>query len=212
VLLAGLVVVSTLGLVGAAYPSNAYNPAEKTVLVTFDVRADFDPGLSDMEARLAKAAFLADVLDEEAVEIRWEDGEPRAMLAHGRQAIQIREDAQALLERVRNGDSTRADERRAAKIAADLRDAERRVAVEEQMNATGTGAANVTELSRIRIVLADATNTTATASGLSSGASPTRPARKTVRTLSTSSRYYPIGGVAGNAWRQRDRSQTRKHS
>jgi len=190
VLLAGLVVVGTVGLVGAAYPSSTYNPAEKAVLVTFDARADFDPGLSEADARLAKAAFLADVLDEEAVEIRWEDGEPRAMLAHGRQAIRIRDDARALLEPIRDGDSSRARERRAAAIAADLRDAERRVALalDERMNttedgaanatedgaanATEDGAANATELAQIRTALVDATNATAAASGPPSGTSP----------------------------------------
>jgi hypothetical protein len=163
VLLVALVVVGAIGLGGAAYPSDAYNPAEKSVLVAVDARADVDPGFSDAEARLAKAAFLADVLDEEAVEIRWDGDDRRSILAHGRQALRIREDARELLEPVRDGAPYRARERRAARIAADLREAERRVAVaiNERTNATEAEASNATELFRIRRALAPADNTTA---------------------------------------------------
>jgi len=176
VLLVALVVVGAIGLVGAAYPSDAYNPAEKSVLVAVDARADADPGFSDAEARLAKAAFLADVLDEEAVEIRWDGDDRRSILAHGRQALRIREDARELLEPVRDGAPTRARERRAARIAADLREAERRVAVaiDARANATGSGASNATELLRIRRVLAPADNTTAAAIG--AGPAPSQSA------------------------------------
>jgi len=175
VLLAGLVVVGALGVVGAAYPSDAYNPAEKAILVSVDARADFDPGFSDADARLDKAAFLADVLDEEAVEIRWADGDRRSVLAHGRQAIRIREDAQRLLEPVRDGAPNRARERRAAEIAADLREAERRVAaaIGDRTNATEVEASNATELFRIRRALAPADNTTAPADNTTTPANNT---------------------------------------
>lgn len=127
-----LVVLLALGVnaVGAAaYSPATYNPAERTIMVGMDAHADLDPRVSATEARLRKAAFLVDVLEEEAVEVRWEGNETGRVANHGRQAIRISADARALLGAVREESPTSAETARADRIESDLRDAERSVAV-----------------------------------------------------------------------------------
>lgn len=127
-LLAGLVVFGVIGVAGAAYPTAAYNPAEKTVLVAIDARSTVDPGFTRTEHRLAKAAFLVEVLDEKQVEILWARNDTEEILGHGRQAAEISTDVRAELAAVRTSDPTPDQAARADRIEAELHEAELGVA------------------------------------------------------------------------------------
>lgn len=153
-LLIVVVLVGIGGAAGAAYPSSAYNPAEKTVLVSIDLRADVDPGMSETEAKLTKAAFLVDVLSEEAVEIRWVQNSSVRIRTHGRQALLISEDIRRLLTDVRRSSPTPEQVARADHIKAALHDAEQAVAraIRDRL-ANGTVRGNTEELARIRDAL-----------------------------------------------------------
>lgn len=115
------------GVANAAYPSGAYNSPEKTVLVSFDARADLDPATTETDVRIEKADFLVGALDEEAVEIRWEDNVTDRVRAHGRQAVATGSHVRDLLTAVRRGDPTAAQAAAVDRIEADLRKAERNV-------------------------------------------------------------------------------------
>jgi hypothetical protein len=108
------------GVLGGAYPSNAYNSAEKAVLVSFDVRSDIDPTMSLTDARLGKAAFLVDVLDEKAVEIRIAKGEQR-VLEQAEQSLVISRDSDDLLDDIEKGASTPEQRARAERLRQELR-------------------------------------------------------------------------------------------
>lgn len=125
--LVALVVLGTMTVLGAAYPADAYNPAEKAVLVSVDLRTGFDPGMSDIERRLTKAAFMVEVLDEKSTEIRWVNESPDRVERFGRQALTVSEDVRALLATVQSSGTS--DQRsRAEELEADLRRAERETA------------------------------------------------------------------------------------
>ncbi|HKJ57715.1 MAG TPA: hypothetical protein VKA37_00670 [Halobacteriales archaeon] len=101
VLLLAAVAVANVALVaGVAYPTPAYNPGEKTVLMAHDFRADVDPGVSETDADLAKADFLISVLREESNEIRWEAGLNGTQGVPEHDADAISADVTELLERV----------------------------------------------------------------------------------------------------------------
>lgn len=118
--------ISTVG--GAAYPSDAYNPAERTVIVGIDARGDLDPGTSQTDTRLSKAAFLVDIVDEESQEVRWEQNDSEYVTEHGLQALRVSEDARALLAAVRGGSPTPEQTTRADRIERQLAEAQRSVA------------------------------------------------------------------------------------
>lgn len=128
VLVFAIVILGVIGVAGAAYPSPAFNPAEKTVLVGLDARADLHPGVSETEHRLDKAAFLVDVLEEKQVEILWAQPDASRIRAHGRQAAMISTDVRTLLSQVRASSPTPAEAARADRIEADLHVAEENVA------------------------------------------------------------------------------------
>lgn len=123
-----LLVTGVVGFAGAAYPGDAYNPAEKTVLVGLDARGDFAPGVTPTDTRLDKASFLVDALAEEAVEVRWAQNSTVAVLTHGRQSVAISEDVRELLAAERAAGLRGAEAARADRIEADLHAAERSVA------------------------------------------------------------------------------------
>jgi hypothetical protein len=128
-LLVFLVALAGVNAVGAAaYPSDAYNPAERTVLVGVDAQASLDPRASATDARLRKASFLVAVVEEEATEVRWERDDAVRIARHGRQALRASGDARALLIAVREGSPTAAQTRRADRIERELHAAERSVA------------------------------------------------------------------------------------
>ncbi|MFC4552867.1 MULTISPECIES: hypothetical protein [Halorussus] len=123
-----LVVLGTGGVVGAAYQSDAYNPAERGMLVAIDARSDVDPGMSERRASLEKARFLVGMLEEEAVEIGWEYNTTGRVTAHGRDALAIAENARLLLAEAREGNAPGASRADVSQIEANLRSAERSVA------------------------------------------------------------------------------------
>lgn len=135
--LAGLVISSTVGIAAAAYPTEVYNPAEKTVLMAIDARSSVDPGVTHTEHRLAKAAFLVDVLDEKQVEILWARNDTEQILDHGRHATAISTDAREELAAVQTSDPTAEEAQRAARIESELHRAEREVAAALERRAEG---------------------------------------------------------------------------
>lgn len=148
------VVVGAGGVVGAAYPSDTYNPAEKAVLVSFDARSDVDPTVSPTDGRLGKAAFLADALDEEAVEIRIANGSDR-VYEHARQSLTISRTATRLLEATRAESLTPAQRARVERIQNDLRAARRAVADAIANRIDDGTVADAERLRRIRAELTD---------------------------------------------------------
>lgn len=123
-----LVVLGTGGVVGAAYQSDSYNPAERGTLVAIDARSDVDPGMSERRASLEKARFLVGMLEEEAVEIGWEYNTTGRVTAHGRDALAIAENARRFLAEAREGDALGAPRADVSRIESNLRNAERSVA------------------------------------------------------------------------------------
>ncbi|MFB6195681.1 MAG: hypothetical protein ABEI80_05890 [Haloplanus sp.] len=136
-------VLCTMGVAGVAYPSGAYNPVEKSVLLSFDARGDVDPRLSETEAGLRKASFMVDILAEKRTEMRWELNDTRAIRQHRREAKVICNQTRALLSRIRERTSDPGALARADRIEARLTRVERRVErtarkeLAEARNATG---------------------------------------------------------------------------
>jgi hypothetical protein len=96
-----LLLGSTVAVGTVAYPSDTYNPAERTVLVGIDARGDFVPGVDRTDTQLSKAAFIVAVVDEGSQEVTWAQNDSERVTAHGRQALQASRDARALLTTVR---------------------------------------------------------------------------------------------------------------
>lgn len=139
-----LVLYGVGSVADAAYPSDVYNPAEKTVLVSIDARTTLDPGRSRTEAHLDRASFLVQVLEEEAVEIRWD--RPSRATMHGDQALLISRDVRDQLEAARASSLTPVQAERAARIEARLHDAEQAVATAlEETVAEQAGSADKNE-------------------------------------------------------------------
>lgn len=124
-----LVVAGTVAAGGVAYPSDAYNPAERTVIVGIDARGDLDPRTTPTETKLSKAAFLVSIVDEEAQEVRWVANDSDRVTEHGRQALHVSRDAQALLTAAREEPLTPAQADRADRLDRRLVEARRGVAV-----------------------------------------------------------------------------------
>lgn len=128
------VVVFTILLFGfhavavGAYPSGAYNPAERTVLVGIDAQASLDPGVSETEARLTKAAFLTAIVDEASTEVRWEVNDTDSIATQGEQALQVSSDARSVLATVDDSSPTPRQAERADRIERRLSEDERSVA------------------------------------------------------------------------------------
>ncbi|MFC4360377.1 hypothetical protein ACFO0N_20720 [Halobium salinum] len=123
-----ILVVGVFALGGGAYPSDAYNPAERTALMVIDASGDVNPGVSPTETQLRKASFLVGIVDEEATEIRWEGNDSAEIAGHGRQALAVSSDARDLLATAREGSVTPEQVERADRLDAELREAERSVA------------------------------------------------------------------------------------
>jgi|GEM_PF-6252725 len=136
-------VLGTMGVASAAYPSGAYNPVEKSVLLSYDARSDVDPRLSETEANLRKASFMVEILAEKRMEMRWELNDTRAIRQHRREAKEICNQTRALLSQTRDGTSDPSALTRADRIEARLTTVERRVErtarteLAEAQNATG---------------------------------------------------------------------------
>lgn len=149
------VIVFTMLLFGvnavtvAAYPSDAYNPAERTVLVGVDARASVDPGVSETDARLSKAAFLVDVVNESSMEVRWQINDTERIASHGETSLQVSSDARTLLATVNDGSPTPKQAERADRIERRLSDAERSVAAALDDRAASDGFNDTEHLSRL---------------------------------------------------------------
>jgi hypothetical protein len=149
VIVAALVVVGTVVAGGAAYPSDAYNPAERTVIVGIDARGDLDPRTTPTETKLSKAAFLVAIVDEEAQEVKWVENDSDRVAEHGRQALHVSRDARALLTAACEEPLTPAQAARADRLDRQLVEARLSVAtaLTERME---SGSVNETaELRRI---------------------------------------------------------------
>lgn len=147
------VIVFTILLFGinavavAAYPSGAYNPAERTVLVGIDAQSTIDPGASETETKLSKAAFLVAIVDEGSNEVRWAVNDSSRVAVQGEQALRVSSDARSLLATLDDGSTTPKQTERADQIEQRLVDAERSVAVALEERAD-SGALNNTETVR----------------------------------------------------------------
>lgn len=123
-----LLVVGVASVAGTAYPSDAYNPAERGVLVAIDAQSDVDPRMSPAEASVTKADFVVGVLEEESVEIGWEYNTTSRVVGHGRDAVALAASARTFLDRVRSTGASDETRTRASVVEQDLREAEREVA------------------------------------------------------------------------------------
>jgi len=132
VLLAAGMLVATAGgaaaVTHAAYPGGTYNTAEKATLVSMDARAAADPGVSETDLKLQKAALLVSSIREEAVEIRLRDARVEGIRADAVEALETDAAVRRLLRSARAGSLTDRQASRADALEADLRDADRRVA------------------------------------------------------------------------------------
>ena len=122
-----LVLLGTGSIAGAAYPSNAYNPVEKTILVSFDVRSDIDPTMTQTDLKIAKSAFLVQVLDEKSVELMMVNSTDQR-IHHAKAAVIISGDARYLLRDVRRSSLSAKELKRTNRIEANLRKEEQEVA------------------------------------------------------------------------------------
>lgn len=129
IFLAILLIIGITCAVSAAYPSPAYNPSERAVLVSYDMRADVDPGFTKTDAQLSKAAFLTKIVEEEAVEVRWEESSSQQIAGHGRQALIISKETHDLLQQARSSGLTTEQRATAQQIETDLESARRAVSI-----------------------------------------------------------------------------------
>jgi hypothetical protein len=142
----------------AAYPSSAYNSAERSVFVLMDGRGDLDPTTSEVETTLDKAAFTVAILEEERTEVRWLGNDTDRIMTQARDSLVISGDARALLSSLENRSLTDAEAARAERIRSDLREAEREMAdtLDETVeNGTVSDPERVAELRRIGARLRD---------------------------------------------------------
>lgn len=151
ILLMAVVLAGVMTVAGAAYPSGAYNPAEKTVLVGIDLRGDLDPWTSATETRLTKAAFLVRSFEEKSVEVRWQaNGSGSKQVAtHATEALAIDTDARSQLAAVRSSSPSPPKIERANRIERRLRRAERDVADQIAAAAETAPADEVPTLRRV---------------------------------------------------------------
>jgi len=147
-----LVLGSALAVGTAAYPSDTYNPAERTVMVGIDARGDVVPGVSRVDTQLSKAAFLVAIVDEGSQEVTWAQNDSERVTAHGRQALRASRDARALLTTVREGPLTPAQAARADSLDRQL--VEARDSVAEAMTAR-IESGSVNETAEMRRVVAE---------------------------------------------------------
>lgn len=123
VLLAG-----TNAVGAAAYTDDAYNPAERMILVGIDAQGDLGPDVSETDTALSKAAFLVSVVEEGTHEVRWAENDTDRAAEQGRQALAVSHDARVLLATVRAESSSSEQLERAERIERRLGDAEHSVA------------------------------------------------------------------------------------
>lgn len=123
-----MLLFGTHAVTAAAYPTSTYNPAERTVMVGFDASASVDPRVSETDSKLSKAAFLVEVVNESATEIRWRGNDSERIAGHGENAIAASDDARSLLASVEAGPLTPKQAERVERTKTRLAEAERTVA------------------------------------------------------------------------------------
>lgn len=123
VLLAG-----TNAVGAAAYTDDAYNPAERMVLVGIDIQGDLRSDVSETDTALSKAAFLVDIVEEGTHEVQWAEDDSDRAVEQGRQALVVSNNARTLLATVRAESPSSEQLERADRIERRLGDAEHAVA------------------------------------------------------------------------------------
>jgi len=144
-----LLLAGTVAIGGAAYPSDAYNPAERTVMVGIDARGDLDPRVTPTETTLSKAAFLVSIVDEEAREVAWARNDSDRVAEHGRQALHVSRDARALIAAAREESPTTAQAERADRLDRRLVEARQAVAAAIMERMESESVTETAELRRI---------------------------------------------------------------
>lgn len=147
-----LLIAGTAAVGAGAYPSDAYNPAERLVLVGIDAQGDLDPNVSQTDVKLSKASFLVSVVDEGSIEVRWAKNDSDRVTEQGRNALRASSDARWLLASARADDSMTPEQAaRADRIERRLIEAERSVgeALSERATDGSIDEENTTELSRL---------------------------------------------------------------
>ncbi|MFC6614040.1 hypothetical protein ACFQAS_03550 [Halopenitus salinus] len=146
-----LLVAGTAAVGAGAYPTDAYNPAERVVLVGIDVQGDVDPSVSETDTQLSKASFLADVVAEGETEVRWAQNDSELVAQQGRNALRASNDARRYLASARAGSPTSEQLERADRIERRLRAAEQSVAeaLSERATDGSIPEENATKLSRL---------------------------------------------------------------
>lgn len=129
----GLIIAGTAGAANTAYPADAYNPGEKIVLLSFDLRATIDPGQTVTQTQLDKAEFYVVILEEEAIEISWDAAAEASV--HASEALQTSSDARNQLDAAKSSSLSPSQADRANRIEQRLHAAERDVsdALEQKM-------------------------------------------------------------------------------
>lgn len=113
-----------------AYPSDAYNPAERAVLVGIDGQSSLDPRVTATERSLHKAAFLVAVVEESPVEVRWASNDSERIARQGRNALAVAEDTRSVLASVERQSLTQRQAQRVENLRTRLATAERETAAE----------------------------------------------------------------------------------
>lgn len=147
-----LVVILFTGInatTAAAYPSDAYNPAERAVLVGIDGQSSLDPRVSATEGRLSKAAFMVTVVEESPVEIRWAGNDSERVARQGRQALVVANATRSLLASLENDRLTRAQAQRITTLRERLTTAERETAAALNKKAQSGTVENTASLNRL---------------------------------------------------------------
>ncbi|ERG99929.1 MAG: hypothetical protein J07HQX50_01083 [Haloquadratum sp. J07HQX50] len=131
---------------GGAYPNDAYNPAERTVLMGIDAHGDLNPRVSATDTTLTRVAFLVSIVEEESTEIGWAQNKTTEIERHSQQALAVSQEARELLGSVASSDPTTAQREQIKSLRVQLTSAEAAVvtAVDEK-----TRSENVTSTTTI---------------------------------------------------------------
>ncbi|MDS0222456.1 CPBP family intramembrane metalloprotease [Haloarcula sp. S1AR25-5A] len=155
-----LLLFGTHAVTATAYPTDTYNPAERAVMVGFDASGSVDPRVSETDSELSKAAFLVEVVNESATEVRWRGNDTEQIAEHGENALAASDDARSLLASAEDESLTPAQVERAKRIRAQLVAAERNVATALEERADTEALENTDSLTRLSDQLRASANRT----------------------------------------------------
>jgi hypothetical protein len=160
VLVFAMLLFGTHTVTAAAYPTDTYNPAERAVIVGFDASGSLDPRVSETDVKLSKAAFLVEVVNESATEVRWRGNDTERIAEHGENALEASDDTRSLLASVEGESLTPDQAERAERIRTRLSEAERNVATALEEAADGETVGNTERLTRLSDQLRASANRT----------------------------------------------------